>query len=98
MVLSSFNVVLSWSMVACGTSGLLGGRRVPFPVADNSLISAVPAFAVAFALVVRGFLVVVLALPTRGFLVAFALGFAMILSLLTFCFIFTFYESVFICV
>jgi hypothetical protein len=40
-------------MAACGTSGLLGGRRVPaerdvvFPVADNSLIPAVPVFAFA---------------------------------------------------
>jgi hypothetical protein len=48
-------------MVACGTSGLFGGRRVPLFVADNSLIPAVCFPAVAFALVV------VLALPTRGF-------------------------------
>jgi hypothetical protein len=35
-------------MVACGTSGLLGGRFVPLFVADNSLIPAVPVFALAF--------------------------------------------------
>jgi hypothetical protein len=55
-------------MVACGTSGLLGGLRVfaPFalPVDDNSLIPAV-----AFALVVRGFRVVVFL--TSVFLVGF---------------------------
>jgi hypothetical protein len=35
-------------MVACGTSGLLGGLRVPLFVADNSLIPAVPVFADGF--------------------------------------------------
>jgi hypothetical protein len=67
-------------MVACGTSGLLGGRRVFVPLAflveDNILIPVVPVLAVAFLVVVFfvvGFFAVV-------FLVAF--GLAMILSLL----------------
>jgi hypothetical protein len=84
MFLSSFNVVLSWSMVACGTSGLLGGLRVfaPFalPVDDNSLIPAVPVFAVVFravAFFVTGFLVAALA---RDLLVAVFFGLAMIFS------------------
>jgi hypothetical protein len=46
-------------MVACGISGLLGGRLVVLPVADNSLIAAVP---------VWGFLVV--AFFATGFLLA----------------------------
>jgi hypothetical protein len=34
-------------MAACGTSGLFGGRFVVLPVADNSLMAAVPVFALA---------------------------------------------------
>jgi hypothetical protein len=52
-------------MVACGISGLFGGLFVVLPVADNSLMAAVPvfAFAVGFVFVVAflatGFLLVV---------------------------------------
>jgi hypothetical protein len=77
MFLSSFNTVLSVSMVSCGTSGLFGGRRVPAEraapaplaifVADNSLMFAF--FALAVDLPARGFCAVVLALPTRAFVV-----------------------------
>jgi hypothetical protein len=60
-------------MVACGISGLFGGRRVAaplaIPVADNSLIVAVPVFA-------DGFLPRVAVFFAVAFLVAaFAAGF-----------------------
>jgi hypothetical protein len=83
-------------MVACGTSGLFGGRRVltdagvpaeravPLPVADNSLIPAVCFPVVAFALVVRGLRAVVFL--TAVFLVV-AFLFAMIFSLYKKCLI-----------
>jgi hypothetical protein len=43
-------------MVACGTSGLLGGRLVE-GFADNSLMLVVPVFAFAVAFFATGFLV-----------------------------------------
>jgi hypothetical protein len=76
-------------MVACGTSGLFGGRRVPAPlaffVADNSLIPAVCFPAVAFALVARGFRCGFVCFADVFFAVAFLVVafLAMILSLYT---------------
>jgi hypothetical protein len=72
-------------MVACGTSGLLGGRLVVLPVADNSLIPAVCFPAVAFALVARGFRSGFVCFADVFFAVAFLVVafLAMILSLYT---------------
>jgi hypothetical protein len=68
-------------MVACGTSGLFGGRRVVLPFADNSLI---PAF---FA---RGFLVV-------AFVVFFAVDFGLAIFLFSLkCFLLTSYIALFV--
>jgi hypothetical protein len=47
-------MALRWSIAACGTSGLFGGRRVDLPVADNSLILFVPVFAVALVVFALG--------------------------------------------
>jgi hypothetical protein len=60
-------------MVACGTSGLFGGRRVfvvfPLLVDDNSLIPAFPVFVVAFF--ATGFLVAALAAVFFGLAIFF---------------------------
>jgi hypothetical protein len=45
-------------MVACGTSGLLGGRFVVLPVEDNSLMPVVPVFAFAVVFLAVGFFAV----------------------------------------